>query len=89
MKKRFVGIRPQYIDKRNNKYLLIWPEIPNWLVADKELFKIIKMFDSKTPIYEIIEKSTRKNIFKNQINKILSQLIEIGVVFDSKKGIHF
>jgi radical SAM protein with 4Fe4S-binding SPASM domain len=88
MKKRFVGIRPQYIDKRNNKYLLIWPEIPNWLVADKELFKIIKMFDSKTPIDEIIEKSTR-NISKNEINKILSQLIEVGVVFDSEKGIQF
>lgn len=79
MNENLIGIQPKYIEKRNNKYLIIWPEIPNWLVADKDLSELIKKFDSKTSIYEIIKTKLDDNI--------LSKLIEIGVVFNKNNGL--
>ena len=79
MHENLVGLKPEYIKKRNNRYLIIWPEIPNWLVADKELSEIIKKFDSKTPINEIIK--------INNGNNILFKLMEMGVLFNKNDGL--
>ena len=87
MNETLIGIQPKYIEERNNKYLIIWPEIPNWLVADKELSKIINKFDSKTLLNELIKTHLKNHNSTKQIKNILPKLIELGVVFEKNKGI--
>jgi radical SAM protein with 4Fe4S-binding SPASM domain len=87
MFENLVGLQPKFIEERNNKCLIIWPEIPNWLVADKELSEIIEKFDSKTPIGEIIKNFLKKNIAEEKINEIIPKLIETGIIFDINNGL--
>lgn len=87
MQEDLIGIQPKYIEERNNKCLIIWPEIPNWLVADKDLSEIIKKFDSKTPINKKIRTDLENKNSAIQINNILSKLTEIGVIFNKNNGL--
>lgn len=80
-----MGVKPGYVEEKNGKYLIIWPDVPNWIVADKELLEIIQKFDSKTSINEIIETSFRNNSKERDFEKILSKLLEIGVAIDKNK----
>ena len=84
MFENLVGLQPKYFEERNNKYLIIWPEIPNWLVVDKELSEIIKKFDSKTLINEIIKTNKRKD---EKIKETIQKLVDVGVIFDKNKGL--
>lgn len=86
MNEDLIGIQPEYIEERNNKYLVIWSKIPNWLVADQELIEIIKKFDSKKTISEIIKTNLGNNISDSQLDDILFRLNEIGVVFNKNNG---
>ena len=78
MYNNLIGIKPEFIQERNDKKLMIWPDVPNWLVADRELSEIIEKFDNITPIDEFIEKLGKK---------VADKLIEIGAVFDKNRGI--
>ncbi len=78
-----------YHKEKEEKHLLIWPDLPRWMIVDKELYLILKLFDGKKNIdviIDIISKKFKKkpSEINEMINKILPTLIEYGVVY--KKG---
>ncbi len=47
--------QPQFIEQRDNQFLLIWGDIPNWMVVDGEALAIIKLSNGERTYQEIAE----------------------------------
>jgi len=82
----------EHIEEKNDKYLLIWPNLPRWMVIDCELFSVLKKLNGKNNIDEVVDELSKSfsrgyTETKKQINKILPVLKESGIIFkkDSKK----
>ena len=78
-----------YEERKGERYLLIWPDLPMWIVADRELYLFLRLLDGNRDIDEIIvllQKKIHKRIdvLKKEIKSILPQLINRAVVF--RKG---
>lgn len=50
----YVCRKPAYTEERNGHYLLIWDDIPNWMVVDEEAFLFIQKIQGETSVQEII-----------------------------------
>ena len=79
----------EHIEEKNDKYLLIWPNLPRWMVIDYELFSVLKKLNGKNNIDEVVNELSKSFSMdytktKKQINKILPVLEESGLI--SKKG---
>jgi len=78
-----------YHKEKEGKHLLIWPDLPRWMVVDKELYLILKLFDGKRTMDVIINTLSKKlkkepSEINEMINEIMPTLIEYGVIY--KKG---
>ena len=52
-------VPPDYADKRGGNVLLVWKDIPHWLVVDAELHELLAMFaDAATPAEVIARRPT-------------------------------
>lgn len=78
-----------YCDKRNSQYLLIWPDIPNWMIVDEDLFRLLNKFDGHKTINEIckeISKENNENIstIKKEVADIVQILIDSQVIYEKE-----
>jgi len=49
----YVCKKPAYTEERNGRYLLIWDDIPNWMVVDEEACTFIKAIQGETTVEKI------------------------------------
>ncbi|MFW9931053.1 MAG: radical SAM protein [Candidatus Thorarchaeota archaeon] len=47
-------LQPDYIEQRADLYLMIWRDIPHWMVADADVLKTIKLADGTRRISDIV-----------------------------------
>ncbi|MGD2248334.1 MAG: radical SAM protein [Candidatus Methanofastidiosia archaeon] len=68
----YIARKPAYTEKRDERYLLIWPDIPNWMVVDEEAFRFITHIQGEYPLAKIVE--TYKEIASSSVkdDEILS-----------------
>lgn len=79
-----------YVEEKNGAYLIIWPDLPNWMVVDKELFNLLKMFDGKRKIKDIIKSQTiesKDSTLKKtkQVKKIISHLKKRDIIHNKNR----
>jgi len=89
-KKEIYVCKPwEYEEKRGKKYLLIWPDLPRWMVVDYELYVFLKILNGNKDINDVIEHLSKffhkkVDIIEKQIYDISMKLIKYGII--SKKG---
>jgi len=77
-------IIPDYIEQRENHVLLIWREIPYWMIVDKEVECIIRFWNEFKSSDKIVEKLSYISL-EDKKKKIAE--IDSLVEFLGKKGI--
>lgn len=73
----YSSLIPSYIEERNGKYLLLWSDLPTWMVVDKELFELMQSLDCKTNIQQLSKKFNKS---VKDIQQILNYLRNENVV---------
>jgi len=75
--KKYAIKKADYIELRGDKYLLIWRDIPFWMVVDSELYEFINLLDGMRTVNSIIccelrWKSNKKQIIKCLNNNVIT-----------------
>lgn len=82
----YVGRKPAYIKERNGRYLLIWDDIPNWIVVDEEACEFTTALAGENTVQEIA--ATFRSIAGTSDEAFLKQavknLIDARILY--KKG---
>ena len=79
----------EFEENRNDKFLLIWPDLPRWIRIDVELYSLLKLLDGKNTLVTIIKKLSElvdkeHETLKNEVFQIIPALVENGLIH--KKG---
>ena len=73
--------RSTYILHKNDKYIFIIPEKPDWVVANKNFASILLKLDGKTSIKDILNTYKNHN-YINDLEKTLKKLVEENFFYD-------
>ena len=77
-------LQPDYIEKRNEHYLLIWRDLPHWMVIDKEAYQLITLATGNYSLREIVRHlEIIENIFENkykEVKSFIESLQNIGLI---------
>lgn len=79
-------------EERSKKHLLIWPEIPKWLIIDDELFNFFKIYIDKNDINSTILEMSKiykkeYNKLKKEIDEIFPYLIDSGIIIQDNDNV--
>lgn len=92
--KSFSILQPDYFESRNKNYLLIWKNVPHWMIIDAEAFQFIKLSDGSHNLNEILnELFTDDKLIskrKKEVENFIEKLAEYGLVNlnEKKKNEH-
>ena len=70
-----------FIEKKGERTLVLWSDIPTWMVVDDELHSLLKMLDGKNTIGMIMSEFP-KTLTEEQFGQILSFLTAMNVVYE-------
>ena len=77
-----IGKPPAYIEERNGHYLLIWDDIPNWMVVDREAFLFIQKIQGELPIDNIIDQfQSIKKSSPEAIDTFITALVKAKILY--------
>jgi len=78
-----IGRKPAYTEERNGRYLLIWPDIPNWVVVDEEACQFITAIEGENGYTDIAAKfeSIAENPDKASMNTFLENLLDARILY--------
>ncbi len=81
-----IGRKPAYTEERNGRYLLIWPDIPNWVVVDEEACQFIEAVEGENTAGEIAAhfEAITDTVDESFLNATLKNLSDAGILY--KKG---
>mgnify|MGYP001327265438 CR=1 FL=1 len=71
---------PDYRENRDDMWLLVWKDIPHWIVIDSELYNLLNELGGKRSLDKIIDLHPELVSKKNEIFKIITALIKSKVI---------
>ena len=79
-----IGRKPAYIEERNGRYLLIWDDIPNWVVVDEEACEFIRAIEGENTLPEIAAHfvSIAGTLNEDFLNKVLKNLKDARILYE-------
>jgi radical SAM protein with 4Fe4S-binding SPASM domain len=75
-------IKPDMMEEREGKILLVWGNIPFWTVVDRELFELLNMLDGKRSLIDIIKSIGVGYKQKKELKTALKILVMNKIVVD-------
>ncbi len=82
-------LQPDYCEERNKKFLLIWRDLPFWMVVDNESYHVINLLNGHHDLDEITRKISYNPIFfqekKRELIRFLENLSKAGLIKNHKK----
>ncbi len=79
-KERLYLVQPQHIERREDETLLIWSEIPHWIVVDEEMHLLLKNFNGLRTCAEIIAHHATGRSQRDLLMKEIATLFDVGVL---------
>ena len=70
--KTYKILQPDFVEKRYNQYLLIWKELPHWMVMDEEAFNLIRLNDGSRTLSESINELYSPELQNKKFKEIKS-----------------
>ena len=76
---RFITVKqPDYIEQRENLYLMIWRDSPHWMVADKDVLDVIQLSDGTRSLSDITRHLHGSSV--QEVKALLKALTKAGLV---------
>ncbi len=77
------GRTPAYTEERSGKYLIIWSDIPNWMVVDEEAFQFLKEIEGPHTREEIRQKyqSISKSSDEEMMEAIINTFVNAYILY--------
>ncbi len=73
---------PTYTEERNGHYLLIWDDIPNWMVVDEEAFLFIQKIQGESSVKEIINQfQSIKKVPPEVIDDVIKTFVDAKILY--------
>ncbi|MHA1376216.1 MAG: radical SAM protein [Promethearchaeota archaeon] len=80
--------QPDYVEKKDALYLLIWKELPHWMVMDEEAYNLIKLTDGSRTLKELYKEIYPLELQNKKFQEIKSFFFNIekkGLLLNSNK----
>ena len=77
-------VRPNYIEERDEKMLLVWGGNPFWIVVDREFYEMLTSLDGKSQLNSIIDMKNYSRGNRAEILKGINLLVDNGAVIDHR-----
>ncbi|MHA1974547.1 MAG: hypothetical protein ACTSW1_16225 [Candidatus Hodarchaeales archaeon] len=86
-------LQPNYKEERNSKYLLVWRDIPHWMIVDEEAYKVIQFWNKYQSIKRMVSElnpcNDAERIQKqNELKQFLGTLKKIGIAYEGKPDLN-
>jgi len=80
----YIGRKPAYIEERNGRYLLIWDDIPNWVVVDEEACQFITAIEGENTGPEIAAtfESVAGTVDEAFLKQAVTNLVDARIVYE-------
>jgi radical SAM protein with 4Fe4S-binding SPASM domain len=80
-------LQPDYIQNKNNRYLLIWKDIPYWMVIDDEFNQFLHNCNGSQTVEETLSKFSGTNKTNKKLFSEIRHLLSTGILrkTDSEK----
>ena len=85
IRKKALEARPaDYSQRRGDNTLLIWADIPYWIVADSDLALLLAGLDGRRTLRAVLTERPEWRSAEREVTACLRQLLEVGVVQDAE-----
>lgn len=76
--------RPDVVEHRGEGVLLVWGDIPHWMVVDEEMKAFLFLFETPQRFFELIAGNSRLRPYKKELLSVVKDLVKKGVVVRSR-----
>ena len=71
---------PDYKEQREGNWLLVWRDVPHWIIADNELNNFLSKLDGKIKLNELFDKYSCTKTEQNTITRLIDELAGKGII---------
>lgn len=90
VEKVYICRAPAFTEERNGRYLMIWDNIPNWMVVDEEAFEFLNTIQGETTTQEIVEQFQEiTQVPEEIINGYIETLIDAKILYEKGDSSQF
>ena len=75
-------LQPNLVEKRENQFLLVWKDIPHWMVVNEEAYNLIRLNNGSRNL-----KDVKKELYGGRLQKKKIQEIKSFFFILKKKGL--
>lgn len=83
---KYVLMKPDYIEPRNGNVLMVWGDVPYWIVVDNDLFDFLESFSCIANINSYVYSNIKDKYDRTQVLKLIKILKKKGIVFKHGKS---
>ena len=78
-------IEPDYIKQRNEEYLMVWKNLPHWMVVDEEFYAFLKECNGQNSVNRILAQHQEWKKHSITITPIVKELTNLSILTSSTR----
>lgn len=83
-RKRLSLAKPDYIERKNGRHLLIWKDVPHWMIIDDEFSQFLTRCDGQKSLETVLADVSGNRTLDNLLLSEIHNLISIGILKDAQ-----
>ena len=83
-RKRLNLAKPDYIEIKNGRHLLIWKDVPHWMIIDDELSQLLTRCDGHKPLETVLAGVSGERTLDKTLLSEIRNLMSLGILKDAQ-----
>ena len=84
IQQRLLTLRqPDYVEHRGPRVLLVWKDVPHWMVVDEEMKAFLFLFEIPQCFSDLISKNSHLQHHRKELLAVVKELYKKGVLTDA------
>ena len=83
-RKRLNLTKPDYIERKNGRHLLIWKDVPHWMIIDDEFSKLLTRCDGQKPLQTVLSSVSGDRTLDKVLLWEIHNLMSLGILRDAQ-----
>lgn len=88
VKKKLNLTKPDYFEKRDSRYLLVWKDIPHWMIIDNELNQFLRSCNGTQSLEVAIANRSGSSKLDKALLAEVRNLISLGILRDNDRALY-